>query len=113
MTSPCIKAKLSSSAAPCCAVAAIKPSKTWPIKSVLILVSSSPKLTIDTDCRTYRAKRKHEQIGAGGGIRTPEGARPFDLQSNAFDRFATPAFVEPPDGFEPTTFTLQKCCSTS
>src|SRR3990167_7816423 len=37
---------------------------TSPIKSVLIIVNSSPKLMIDTDCRTYRAKRKHEQIGA-------------------------------------------------
>src|SRR3990167_9465789 len=108
MTSPCIKAKLSSSAAPGCAGAAIKSSKTSPIKSVLILVSSSPKLTIDTDCRTYRAKRKHEQIGAGGGIRTPEGARPFDLQSNAFDRFPTRGCLQHPAGLQPTTLSLQK-----
>ena len=66
-------------------------------------------------------------FGAGGGIRTPEGIKPFDLQSNAFGRFATPAchcilpdvrsglqmYVEPPVGIEPTTFTLQKCCSTA
>lgn len=35
--------------------------------------------------------------GAGGGIRTPEGIKPTDLQSVAFDRFATPAYF----GMEP------------
>jgi hypothetical protein len=29
--------------------------------------------------------------GAGRGIRTPVGIKPFDLQSNAFGRFAIPA----------------------
>jgi hypothetical protein len=32
------------------------------------------------------------KFGAGGGIRTPEGRGPADLQSDAFDRFATPAW---------------------
>ena len=32
--------------------------------------------------------------GAGGGIRTPEGVKPADLQSAAFGRFATPARIK-------------------
>lgn len=37
------------------------------------------------------------KCGAGGGIRTPEGMKPFDLQSNAFGRFATPAYLRGAD----------------
>ncbi len=46
--------------------------------------------------------------GAGGGIRTPEGIKPTDLQSVAFDRFATPAYllVEPKPRIELGTSSL-------
>jgi hypothetical protein len=50
----------------------------------------------------------------GGGFEPPK-AMPADLQSAVFDRFTIPALpdVEPPVGFEPTTHSLQNCCSTN
>jgi voltage-gated sodium channel len=50
--------------------------------------------------------------GGQDRIRTYEGARPADLQSAAFDHFAT-CPLEPAVGFEPTTCCLQNSCSTT
>ncbi len=36
---------------------------------------------------------KQKRRGAGRGSRTPEGTRPSDLQSDAFDHFAIPAYL--------------------
>jgi hypothetical protein len=63
----------------------------------------------------------------GEGFEPPK-AEPDDLQSPVFDRFTIPALgeilaflplvvhpndkVEPPVGFEPTTHSLQNCCSS-
>lgn len=51
------------------------------------------------------------------GFEPPQAFRPSDLQSDAIDRSANSAhrklILEPPLGFGPRTFTLQKYCSTT
>jgi hypothetical protein len=60
------------------------------------------------------AKANRLNSGAGRGSRTPEDiSRLIYSQMRLTTSLSQPIlFMEPPVGFEPTTYTLQKCCST-